>query len=239
MDKSTIAKIDRAKVTQIVFEDLKKRILVDGEFTAGDRLPSENELAKLFGVSRNSVRSALQRLSHMGLLDIRVGEGSFVKELNFSNMADLSDALTTNDSMKLYLHEFRTDIERNCTKLAVVRASKEQLDELKSYANKLITAAQNEDVDEFIKWDYEFHYHLCASTNNKLYEMVYASIKSLFLKCMRENITTFIEENENGQITSAKNHMRLVEALERRDEKKAIGLLTLILAPSEIKPLEH
>ena len=66
MDKSTITKIDRAKVSQIVFDDLKKRILVDGEYTAGDRLPSENELAKLYGVGRNSVRSALQRLSHLG-----------------------------------------------------------------------------------------------------------------------------------------------------------------------------
>ena len=50
MDKSTITKIDRAKVSQIVFDDLKKRILVDGEYTAGDRLPSENELAQLYGV---------------------------------------------------------------------------------------------------------------------------------------------------------------------------------------------
>ena len=55
---------------------------------------------------------------------------------------------------------------------------------------------------------------------------------------MRENITAFIEENENGQLTSAKNHMRLVEALKRKDEKKAVGLTTLILAPSEIKPQE-
>ena len=58
------------------------------------------------------------------------------------------------------------------------------------------------------------------------------------MKCMRENITAFIEENENGQLTSAKNHMRLVEALKRKDEKKAVGLTTLILAPSEIKPQE-
>jgi GntR family transcriptional regulator, transcriptional repressor for pyruvate dehydrogenase complex len=237
MDESNIKKIDRSRVTQIVYDDLKKRILVDGEFTAGDRLPSENELAKLFGVSRNSVRSALQRLSHLGLIDIRNGEGSFVKELSFSNLADLGDALTTDDTITLQLHEFRTDIERSCTKLAVARASEEQLEELKIYADKLINAAQNEDVDEFVKWDYEFHYHLCASTNNKLYEMVYASIKNLFLKCIRENITDFIKENEDGQKTSAKNHMRLVEAIERRDEKKAVGLITLILAPSEIKPL--
>ena len=238
MDKSTITKIDRAKVSQIVFDDLKKRILVDGEYTAGDRLPSENELAKLYGVGRNSVRSALQRLSHLGLLDIRMGEGSFVKELSYSNLTDLSDVLATDDSMTLQLHEFRTDIERSCIKLALHRASKEQLDKLEEYAYKLITAAENEDVDEFVKWDYEFHYHLCTCTNNKLYEMVYVSIKSLFLKCMRENITAFIEENENGQLTSAKNHMRLVEALKRKDEKKAVGLTTLILAPSEIKPQE-
>lgn len=235
MDQSTVTKIERANVTQLVFEDLKRRILVDGEFTAGDRLPSENELARMFGVSRNSVRSALQRLSHLGLLDIRVGEGSFVRELSFSNLSDLGDVLATDDTMKLCLHEFRTDIERSCTRLAVIRAGKEQLETLRGDAEELIKAAQRGDTDEFIRRDYEFHYHLCASTGNKLYEMVYASIKSLFLKCMRENITSFMEETEHGQLTSARNHMRLVEALERKDEKKAVGLLTLILAPSELK----
>lgn len=235
MDSSTVQKIRRSSVTQQVFGDLKRRILVDGEFTAGDKLPSEHQLAQLYGVSRNSVRSALQRLSNMGIVEIRVGEGSFVRELSFSNLTDLGDVLAARDTIGADLHEFRTDMERSCVRLAVVRATPEQLARLRRCGELLCEAAARGDLDEFVQRDYDFHYQLSLCTNNKLYEMMYASIQSLFLKCIRENISTFIQETETGQLTSARNHMRLVDALERKDTKKAVGLLTLILAPSALK----
>lgn len=235
MNKINISKISRPPVTEVIYDELKKRIMVDGEFTAGDKLPSETELAQMFGVSRNSVRSALQKLSNFGIIDIRVGEGSFVKELSFSNLSDFSDIIATNDAMGIYLHEFRTDIERSCTKLAILRASDEQLDILEILADKLMSAAKNDDIDAFVSVDYDFHAQLCACSNNQLYGWVYASIKNLFLNCIHENISSFNAENPSGLKTSAKNHSRLVEALKARNEKKAIGLLTLILVSPELK----
>ena len=59
-------------------EDLKRMIL-DGGIQAGERLPSENELAEMFNVSRITIRQALQKLSVLGLVETRFGEGSFVK----------------------------------------------------------------------------------------------------------------------------------------------------------------
>jgi len=49
-----------------------------GEFAPGDRLPSETELNGLFGVSRTTARSALDRLEHEGLITRRAGKGSIV-----------------------------------------------------------------------------------------------------------------------------------------------------------------
>ena len=58
-----------------MFDQLREQIL-SGGWKPGDKLPSENELAAQFGVSRVTVRNALQRLSGLGLLETRFGEGS-------------------------------------------------------------------------------------------------------------------------------------------------------------------
>lgn len=60
-----------------VCEAVKQDIL-DYVWAEGDRLPPEGELAAYFGVNRLSVRMALQKLSALGLIETRVGEGSFV-----------------------------------------------------------------------------------------------------------------------------------------------------------------
>ena len=57
-----IQKISRASIGDQVYQQMKDQI-VNGEWKAGDRLPSENELAEQFGVSRVTVRGALQKLA--------------------------------------------------------------------------------------------------------------------------------------------------------------------------------
>ena len=54
----------------------------------GERLPSESEFADIFGVNRLSIRMALQKLSAVGIIETRVGEGSFVKEFSMRSFID-------------------------------------------------------------------------------------------------------------------------------------------------------
>ena len=74
----SIKKVVKSSVSQQVFDQLREQIL-SGSWKPGDKLPSENELAAQFGVSRVTVRNALQRLSGLGLLETRFGEGSFIR----------------------------------------------------------------------------------------------------------------------------------------------------------------
>ena len=74
----SIKKVVKSSVSQQVFDQLREQIL-SGGWKPGDKLPSENELAAQFGVSRVTVRNALQRLSGLGLLETRFGEGSFIR----------------------------------------------------------------------------------------------------------------------------------------------------------------
>ena len=72
-----IQKISRASIGDQVYQQMKDQI-VNGEWKAGDRLPSENELAEQFGVSRVTVRGALQKLAALGLIETKLGDGSYV-----------------------------------------------------------------------------------------------------------------------------------------------------------------
>jgi hypothetical protein len=68
------------RITRL-FEQVAQQIeasIVEGVFGAGDRLPSERQLAQRCGVSRNVVREAVKRLSQKGLVETRSGRGTFV-----------------------------------------------------------------------------------------------------------------------------------------------------------------
>ena len=73
--------VKKESISEQVFEQMKSQIS-SGKWKTGEKLPSETELASIFHVSRVTIRNALQRLSTMGLVETRFGEGSFVSELN-------------------------------------------------------------------------------------------------------------------------------------------------------------
>ena len=79
--------IERRSVTDEVFAQLSAEVL-SGDLAAGDNLPSERRLAEVLGVSRPSVRQALQRLANAGLVDVRHGDATTVRD--FRRSAGLS-----------------------------------------------------------------------------------------------------------------------------------------------------
>ncbi len=79
-----IVKIKKANIGDQVFTQLKDQI-INGEWRPGDRIPSEAQLIQLFGVSRGTVRQAVQKLAGEGLIVTRHGEGSFVQGTGLNN----------------------------------------------------------------------------------------------------------------------------------------------------------
>ena len=69
-----------------------KKYISEKRLIAGDKLPSEAELTEMLGVNRFTVRMALQKLSALGLIETKVGEGSFVKDYSITSyLSELSD----------------------------------------------------------------------------------------------------------------------------------------------------
>ncbi|MPY98629.1 MAG: GntR family transcriptional regulator [Actinophytocola sp.] len=74
-----LRRVDRRSVTDEVFDQLLAD-MIDGELAAGEPLPSERRLAEVLGVSRPAVREAIQRMTHAGLVQVRQGGGTVVKD---------------------------------------------------------------------------------------------------------------------------------------------------------------
>src|SRR5438034_8720601 len=78
------------KSTRIYEEIVRqvKAMIADGKLKGGDRLPPERDLAEKFVVSRSSVREALRALESLGLVEIRPGEGTFVREVSVESLIE-------------------------------------------------------------------------------------------------------------------------------------------------------
>lgn len=99
-------------------------MIVEGSLKAGERLPAERALAEQMGVSRPSLREALQKLAAKGLLVSRQGGGNYVADSLGSTFSDpLLHLLENNPSVQRDLLEFRHTLEGSCAFYAAQRAT--------------------------------------------------------------------------------------------------------------------
>jgi len=83
-----LAPVSRRSITDNVFDQIAAQVLA-GDVVPGETLPSERRLAEVLGVSRPSVREALQQLSRAGLVDVRQGDGTTVRDFRQTAGLDL------------------------------------------------------------------------------------------------------------------------------------------------------
>src|SRR5919109_3974429 len=109
-----------------------KELISSGEFTAGARLPTERELTRRFGVSRSSLREAVRALTLVGVLEPRVGDGTYVTTLEpdllLTGIGFVSD-LARAESL-LEIHHVRRLLEAEATRLATPRLVEEDFRKL-------------------------------------------------------------------------------------------------------------
>ena len=114
-----------------VFEQLRSRILT-GVMGRGERLPNERDLAEAMGVNRGSVREAVKRLEFLELVEVRHGQGTFVRELSDSSSLELIETLlrdprTVTPELLRQLLEFRRDVTLRVVELAARNHTADQL----------------------------------------------------------------------------------------------------------------
>lgn len=215
-----IEPIKRVNISEQVFEQLKNMLIHD-VWKQGEKLPSENELAEQFNVSRITVRQAIQKLSILGLTETRVGEGSFVKTIDLSDSMNAlmpSVYLCEQSNSSMYeIQQFREIVEIESTRLAVEKATKEDIEELK-LIYKIMKDCKS-DLKQFAKEDFNFHFKIGVITKNNLLIKTYKILREVLLISM----TGIIEEM--GCKDGLYYHAELIKAFEKHDGDKAAELI--------------
>lgn len=208
-----IQKIGRVNVSEAVLDEIK-RLIGSGEWPVDSKIPSENELAAMMGVSRVSIRSALQKLSSVGLIESRHGEGTFVSKMDGRQIMNmlLPVAVLTNDNQK-YMVEFRRVIESEQAYLAASRITSEEMDKLR--ANYRAMEKVGPDSRECSELDVEFHMLVARASKNPMFIQTSFILKDTML----DNILYMKKFQKENQAFNY--HKRIIEALEKRDAQGA------------------
>lgn len=215
-----IKPIRKNSISVEILEQIKENIR-QGEWKPGEKIPSENELKDMFGVSRNSVRTALHQLIALGILESRHGEGTFVTELSPGiYMNALIPALTLDNDGLLEMLEFRKVIEVESVKLAALRATAEDIEELENMLDRMNYLTDTRyDTHRFAEEDSRFHGILVRCARNSVLLKVYMIIKELLLSNQVE-IQKLI-----GPALAFKFHPLILDAIKRRDPVAASKLM--------------
>ena len=139
----------------------------DGSLEAGERLPSEAKLAELTGVGRTSVREALAALRLMGVVETRVGAGSYVRET--ADRAFVSNGIARaieQSEEALQLQEARAVFESGMARLAAARWSPEKTEAFEGLLSDMSDCADRECYDHYIRLHRNFHLLLAEATEN-------------------------------------------------------------------------
>jgi|SRR5579875_1271717 GntR family transcriptional repressor for pyruvate dehydrogenase complex len=156
--------LPRARLIDRAAEAIKDYVLAN-HLRRGDRLPSEAELARSLGVSRNVIRQAVSSLETLGILQVAQGRGIYVGDVADTTVfRQLASWLNTNELDNQEFIQARAIFERGIFELVLARISDAELDQLAAIAAALRDASAEEEIQRLHD---EFHQALLAATGNR------------------------------------------------------------------------
>jgi GntR family transcriptional repressor for pyruvate dehydrogenase complex len=189
----------------------------DAGLQPGDRLPTEQELARQLGVGRTSVREGLQKLQTLGLVEVRKGRGAFVLEPPVVDPRDVFARWVGEAGFRIEeLLEVRMALEATAAGLACSRATPEDLDALRECAAAHGRAAQDADLAASIESGARFHDILIQASRNRLIERLYAAIVPEITEFRHKSLAL-----PGAPDRSVRGQARIVAAVERHDAAAA------------------
>ncbi len=212
-----LGKIETAQIKNQVYEKIKSMI-VQGTWEPGDKLPSESQLCDQLGVSRVSVRSALQSLEAQGYIEIRRGEGSFVKHFSLSDQLDLLVPIFALDKKDILdVLRYRMLTEPSLMPYVIENATAEDITGLEETFRKMEDSRDN--MRKHAQLDEQFHYKLTEIVNNNVLSKIYRALFEIFNSAWNEICTIL------GPDAGIEYHAKLLEAIKNRDKETAEAVM--------------
>lgn len=210
-----------AKLQKIKMESLRSQVymqlknqLMEGVWKAGEKLPSENELCESLGVSRVTVRAAIQQLEILGLVETRHGGGNFVKEFSSANaMNALHPLIQINENQDIItILEYRKIIEKGTIGLIAPKITAADIARLEETYQLMVSLSGTDQPQKQAEADHLFHYQLAQIANNPIIIKVYEIINVILAAAMVEIVRLL------GTEMGLRYHRQLIDALKTGDK---------------------
>jgi len=183
-------KVQVPRISDAVASTLERRIL-EGSLKAGDRLPPERELSIELGVSRPSLREAIQKLASKGMVTSRQGGGTYVTDALESTFFDpWQDMLGSYPNLREDMLEFRRMLEGQAAEWAAERATDADLQRLGQTFEALMASFRSDNGERRSDADIAFHQAVGDAAHNVLLGHLSAAL----LRLMHDNIRLNLDE---------------------------------------------
>ena len=202
--------------------DSIREMIADGRLKPGDRLPPEHALAQRLGVSRGSLREAVRALSQLNVLDVRRGDGTYVKSLEpselLSGLVSAIELVQPHDLDEVL--EVRRLLLPPAAALAAQRVSSDQLDAMRAVLAELEVATDSDRVADLHR---EFQRHVAEATGNDWLISILGA-----LQIAGEGIRrAWLDSTPSMREVAIAYQRHILAALERGDAEMARSIATI------------
>jgi GntR family transcriptional repressor for pyruvate dehydrogenase complex len=205
-----IAKLSKRNHYEHITEQIK-RLIIEGDLKAGDKLPSTRELSERFGVGRSTMREALSALKAMGLIDIRQGGPSTVLTVPATGL----ESLLVNQQTIMELLEARQSFEISNAGLAARKRDEADVVAFRVILADMGTHLGDEEAGE--RTDLAFHRQLAQATHNSILLQLFEAVSSQMELAIRETRRAELYANRSVSDRLYREHVTIFEAVEAGD----------------------
>lgn len=205
-----LATTRRTGLVDQVIDQLRDAVR-QGEWPVGNRIPTEPELATTLGVGRNTIREAVRALSHSGLLEVRQGDGTYVRATS-----EVSGAIRRLCGPELReVLQVRRMLEVEAARLAATDRTEEELTNLRALHTQRDRAQAESRFADFVQTDADFHLAVVACAHNTLLTELYRGLT--------EAITASVAATTHKELGPAEHieHRGIIDAIEAQDPARA------------------
>lgn len=216
-----MARVSRGKIADAVLAEIRRMILSD-ELKEGDKLPNQTEFAAQLGVSRPSLREALQTLSRLGAIEQRPGMGTvLISRAGALMTKSLEMSILSDEEGTIQLTEVRRIIETGMVELAVERATDREMADIASVMQAMEKAAEERDIPGYRDQDLMFHNIIADACHNQFVQNLFQEIRSSFEQFLKESFEAMPFMLEN----SLQGHRDIFAGLIKRDSEMAMAAM--------------
>lgn len=221
MEGSNPAPVVRRSLVESTIDAIRD-LIHQRTWKVGESIPKEAELAEHFGVGRNTVREAVRVLSHSGMLEVRQGDGTYVRRekdpaetVSKLNRAGLRDHL-----------EVQCVLESEAARFAARRRTDEDITRLQALLDTRGHYVPDDDLDDFLDRDRNFHAAIASASHNEALQALYA----YFSASINSHTKSVFADSDLPEPSHA-DHAAIVQAIIAGDEEAAASAARNMLLP--------